>query len=59
MSADSANQFQQFVTPDDGCKFTELYNVQHLQSAQLDPSAASASPPSSAFTPCCVRCFSG
>ena len=28
--------FQQFVTPDDGRKFTELYNVQHLQSAQLD-----------------------
>src|SRR5438270_3407012 len=29
-------EFQQFVTPDDGSKFTELYNVQHLQSAQLD-----------------------
>src|SRR5438093_10220490 len=28
-------EFQQFVTPDDGRKFTELYNVQHLQSAQL------------------------
>jgi type I restriction enzyme R subunit len=27
---------QQFVTPDDGRKFTELYNVQHLQTAQLD-----------------------
>jgi hypothetical protein len=27
---------QQFVTPDDGRKFTELYNVQHLQSAHLD-----------------------
>src|SRR5207247_5883543 len=36
VSAGSANQFQQFVTPDDGPKFTELYNVQHLQSAQLD-----------------------
>jgi type I restriction enzyme R subunit len=36
VSAGSANQFQQFVTPDDGRKFTELYNVQHLQSAQLD-----------------------
>src|SRR5438874_161304 len=24
------------VTPDDGRKFTELYNVQHLQSTQLD-----------------------
>ena len=29
-------EVQQFVTPDDGRKFTELYNVQHLQSAQLD-----------------------
>ena len=29
-------EFQQFVTPDDGRKFTELYNVQPLQSAQLD-----------------------
>ena len=29
-------EFQQFVTPEDGRKFTELYNVQHLQSAQLD-----------------------
>jgi hypothetical protein len=27
------NQFQQFVTPDDGRKFTELYNVQHLNGA--------------------------
>jgi type I restriction enzyme R subunit len=29
-------EFQQFVTPDDGRKFTELYNVQHLQSNHLD-----------------------
>ena len=29
-------EFQQFVTPGDGRKFTELYNVQHLQSVQLD-----------------------
>jgi hypothetical protein len=36
VSAGSANQFQQFVTPDDGRKFTELYNVQHLQSTQPD-----------------------
>ena len=36
VSIGSANQFQQFITPDDGRKFTELYNVQHLQSAQLD-----------------------
>jgi type I restriction enzyme R subunit len=30
-------EFQQFVTPDDGRKFTELYNVQHLRSNKLDP----------------------
>ena len=36
VSAGSANQFQQFVTPDDGRKFTELYNVQHLTSNKLD-----------------------
>ena len=36
MSAGSANQFQQFVTPDDGRKFTELYNVQHLQRSQRE-----------------------
>lgn len=30
-------EFQQYVTPDDGRKFTELYNVQHLQSNVLDP----------------------
>jgi len=30
-------EFQQFATPDDGRKFTELYNVQHMQSNKLDP----------------------
>ena len=30
-------EFQKFATPDDGRKFTELYNVQHLQSNKLDP----------------------
>ncbi len=30
-------EFQQFVTPDTGRKFTELYNVQHLTSNALDP----------------------
>src|SRR6185436_684560 len=30
-------EFQQFVTPDDGRKFTELYNVQRLSSNVLDP----------------------
>ncbi len=29
--------FQQCTTPDDGRKFTELYNVQHLKSNRLDP----------------------
>jgi type I restriction enzyme, R subunit len=29
-------EFDQFITPDDGRKFTELYNVQHLQSNALD-----------------------
>jgi len=30
-------EFQQYVTPDDGRKFTELYNIQHLTSNTLDP----------------------
>jgi len=30
-------EFQQYVTPDDGRKFTELYNVQLLSSNVLDP----------------------
>ena len=30
-------EFQQYVTPDDGRKFVELYNVQHLQSNTVDP----------------------
>jgi type I restriction enzyme R subunit len=29
-------EFQQFVAPDTGRKFTEVYNVQHLTSSQLD-----------------------
>jgi type I restriction enzyme R subunit len=32
-------EFQGFTTPDDGRKFTELYNVQHLGSNKLDPVA--------------------
>src|ERR1019366_1595044 len=32
-------EFQQFTTPDDGRKFTELYNVQHLASNTIDPVA--------------------
>ena len=30
-------EFQQYITPDDGRKFTELYNVQHLSSNTIDP----------------------
>ncbi len=29
-------EFQKFVTPDDGRKFTELYNVQHLAGNRID-----------------------
>jgi type I restriction enzyme, R subunit len=32
-------EFQQYVTPDDGRKFTELYNVQRLTSNRIDPIA--------------------
>jgi len=32
-------EFQAFRTPDDGRIFTELYNVQHLQSSHIDPVA--------------------
>lgn len=30
-------EFQKFTVPDDGRKFTELYNVQHLKSPNIDP----------------------
>ncbi len=30
-------EFQQYDTPDDGRKFTELYNIQHVTSNTLDP----------------------
>jgi type I restriction enzyme, R subunit len=32
-------EFQGFTTPDDGRKFTEFYNVQHLSSNTIDPVA--------------------
>ena len=32
-------EFQQYSTRDDGRKFTELYNVQHLTSNKIDPVA--------------------
>lgn len=31
------NEFQQFAIPQDGRKFTQVYNVQHLTSNALDP----------------------
>ena len=31
------SEFTQYDTPDDGRKFTELYNVQHLQGQIIDP----------------------
>jgi len=33
------SEFQRYTTPDDGRKFTELYNVQHLTSNKIDPAA--------------------
>ena len=30
------NEFSQYVTPDDGRKFTELYNVQHMTTNTID-----------------------
>src|SRR3989337_2608993 len=33
----TSREIQPYVTPDDGRKFTELYNVQHLTSNALDP----------------------
>ncbi|MDL2342699.1 type I restriction-modification enzyme R subunit C-terminal domain-containing protein [Deinococcus sp. MIMF12] len=32
-------EFRNFAAPDDGRRFTELYNVQHLQSNRIDPDA--------------------
>ncbi len=45
-------EFQQYDSPDNDRKFTEVYNVQHLSSNTLDPRRASASAPSSACTRC-------
>src|SRR6266568_5064374 len=36
LARQTLNEFQQYETPDDGRKFTELYNVQHLQSNTID-----------------------
>lgn len=37
LARQTLNEFAQYVTPDDGRKFTELYNVQHLRSNTIDP----------------------
>ncbi len=39
LARQTLNEFQQYKTPDDGRKFTELYNVQHLQSNYIDTTA--------------------
>ena len=39
LAKQAENEFHQYVTPDDGRKFTELYNVQRMQSNRLDPVA--------------------
>lgn len=36
LARQTLNEFQQYQAPDDGHKFTELYNVQHLQSNAID-----------------------
>jgi type I restriction enzyme R subunit len=33
----TVKEFQQYITPDDGRKFTEIYNVQYLKSNAIDP----------------------
>lgn len=33
----AATEFQQYITPDDGRKFSEIYNVQHLTKNKIDP----------------------
>jgi type I restriction enzyme R subunit len=37
LARQTLKEFQAYTTPDDGRKFTELYNVQHLQSNAIDP----------------------
>jgi type I restriction enzyme, R subunit len=39
LARQALKEFQAFRTPDDGRKFTELYDVQHLQSNRIDPVA--------------------
>ncbi len=35
LGTQAENEFQQYLTPDGGRKFTELYNIQHLKGSQL------------------------
>ena len=37
LARQTLREFQGFTTPDEGRKFTELYNVQLLQSGRIDP----------------------
>ena len=37
LAKQTRTEFEQYTTPDDGRKFTELYNVQRLQSNVIDP----------------------
>ncbi|MBX7132744.1 MAG: DEAD/DEAH box helicase family protein [Fimbriimonadaceae bacterium] len=37
LATQALGEFQAYVAPDDGRKFTELYNVQHLRSNVIDP----------------------
>jgi type I restriction enzyme R subunit len=39
LAQQALQQFQQYVAPDTGRKFTELYNVQHLQNNRFDPAS--------------------
>ncbi len=39
LARQTLNEFIQYQAPDDGRKFTELYNVQHLQHNSIDPVA--------------------
>ena len=39
LARQTLKEFQNYETPDDGRKFTELYNVQHLTSNKIDPVA--------------------
>jgi type I restriction enzyme, R subunit len=37
LARQTLREFQQYTTPDDGRKFAELYNIQHLQASRIDP----------------------